>query len=215
MSNVTIRALRVKNAPLHLEDYQDRIALPRLQQLSSFRPQDQTRSLCGDLLVLEALKAYGNPCSLQYAKTELGKPYLPDIPDFHFNVSHSGSWVLCATGCTPLGIDIQQERPVKPAVLQRVLSEEEKRFFDSLRNLKRQSAFFDLWCLKEAYCKATGMGLHIPFRSFSLTLCPPTISDPAYQVMRIPFPEAEYHVGLCIHGTTLPETSLELVDEIR
>lgn len=211
MSDVTIRALNVKNAPLHLEDYQDRIALPRLQQISRFRPEDQIRSLCGDLLVLEGLKAYGTTLPLQYARTEFGKPYLPDAPDFHFNISHSGSWVLCATGCTTLGIDIQQERLVKPAILQWVLSDQEKLFFDSLGASERQSAFFDLWCLKEAYCKATAMGLHTPFRTFSISLCPPTISDPAYQVMRIPFPDPKYHVGLCIYGTTLPQISLELV----
>ena len=37
-----------------------------------------------------------------------GKPFLPDHPGFHFNLSHSGDLVAIATGPHPAGIDIER-----------------------------------------------------------------------------------------------------------
>ena len=35
-----------------------------------------------------------------------GKPFLKDV-DFHFNLSHSGAYAVCAYGDQPIGIDLQ------------------------------------------------------------------------------------------------------------
>ena len=37
-----------------------------------------------------------------------GKPYFPAFPDFYYNISHSGSYVVCAVCDHPVGIDLQQ-----------------------------------------------------------------------------------------------------------
>lgn len=216
MDKVTIWAYSIHRDVLRLEDYAHLIAPARLQQLRRFRPDDQLRSLCGDLLVLKALTACAliPPTPLQYAVSEHGKPFLPDFPDFHFNVSHSGNWVICATGHVPVGIDIQQERPVKPALF-RALSSHEQAFLHTLPDRKRQAAFFDLWCLKEAYCKATGMGLLVPLRSFTVSLRPTAVSDASYCLKSIPFPVSEYHVGLCVKGPEVPQTELHIVSHIK
>ena len=52
MDKVTIWAYSIHSDVLRLEDYAHLIAPARLQQLRRFRPDDQLRSLCGDLLVL-------------------------------------------------------------------------------------------------------------------------------------------------------------------
>lgn len=216
MKKVTIWAYHIHSDSLSLQDYSHLIAPTRLNQVKRFRPDDQLRSLCGDLLVLKALTEHTPtpPTPLQYATTEQGKPFLPDFPDFHFNVSHSGDWVLCAAGDLPLGIDIQQERPVKPALL-RALSPQEQAFLNTLSVTERQSAFFELWCLKEAYCKATGLGLRIPLHSFTVSLQPTAVSDTRYRVKRISFSAAEYHVGLCVKGLAIPQIELHTVAHIE
>lgn len=82
------------------------------------------------------------------AKTELGKPYFADCPDMHFNLSHSGDYVVCAISDEEIGVDIQKwKEPVKESMEKRVLHEKEQGFF------------FDIWAAKEAYCKCTGEGL--------------------------------------------------------
>ena len=46
------------------------------------------------------------------ARTPDGKPYFPDYPDFHYNISHSGRYAVCGIICggtepQPVGIDSQ------------------------------------------------------------------------------------------------------------
>lgn len=73
--------------------------------------------------------------------------------------------MVCAVGAVPLGVDIQVERPVRPAVF-RALSAAEQAELDGLAERERLPAFFDVWCLKEAYTKAIGLGLQARFRDF-------------------------------------------------
>ena len=217
MQRVTVLAYSIHNCPLQLADCIGLIAPARLEQVSRFRPADQLRSLCGDLLVRMARANYtpAPPLPLSYATTEQGKPFLPAFPRFHFNVSHSGDWVLCATASRPVGIDIQQERPFRPALPRRALSDREQAFWNTITAEKQSSAFFDLWCLKEAYCKATGLGLTKPLDSFSISLDPLSISDDGYSVSLISFPNPSYHVGLCIAGSDTPEVELRIVTSIK
>ncbi len=216
MSNITILAYHIRHHVRNLMDYRGRIGSARLEQLSHFRPENQIRSLCGDLLVLECLKAHNNTLTLplQYTRAEFGKPYLPLLPNFHFNVSHSGNWVLCATGSIPLGVDIQEERIFKPALL-RILSTSEKVFWDSVSNNQKASTLFDFWCLKEAYCKATGQGLRLPLNSFSVSLFPPSLSDKSCCIKPIASPVNNYHIGLCVKGTVMPPVELKIVAHIE
>ena len=39
-------------------------------------------------------------------RTARGKPFLPQFPDLHLSVSHSGEWFVCAISNPPRGIDL-------------------------------------------------------------------------------------------------------------
>ena len=111
-------------------------------------------------------------------RTPEGKPYFQDFPDFHYNISHSGRYVVCGVICggkdpQPIGIDIQ-EIPTNPEKVLKIadhfFSDEEK---ESLRALVRggdsSSAlllFCRYWTARESYMKLTGRGLAEPFNSF-------------------------------------------------
>ena len=41
-------------------------------------------------------------------RTSRGKPFLPQFPDLHLSVSHSGEWFVCAISNQPVGIDLQE-----------------------------------------------------------------------------------------------------------
>ena len=89
-----------------------------------------------------------------------GKPYLEDLP-VHFNLSHSGSMVLCGISDSQIGVDIQKKEPGNHERLwKRYFSDKEKELFSLCRSLEEQEElFYRLWTHKEAYGKLTGEGL--------------------------------------------------------
>ena len=111
-------------------------------------------------------------------RTPEGKPYFQDFPDFHYNISHSGRYVVCGVICggkdpQPIGIDIQ-EIPTNPEKVLKIadhfFSDEEK---ESLHKLVRggdsSSAlllFCRYWTARESYMKLTGKGLAEPFSQY-------------------------------------------------
>ncbi len=87
-----------------------------------------------------------------------GKPFLPDYPSLHFNLSHCREAVACAIDTRRVGVDIESYRPVKPAVVRYAMSESEcRRIADSPHP---QRSFTILWTQKEALVKLSGEGIN-------------------------------------------------------
>lgn len=98
--------------------------------------------------------------SLTFREGPHGKPYLEDLP-VHFNLSHSGSMVLCGISDSQIGVDIQKKEPGNHERLwKRYFSDKEKELLSLCQSLEEQEElFYRLWTQKEAYGKLTGEGL--------------------------------------------------------
>lgn len=119
-------------------------------------------TLTGDLLVQYlAVQHLGvSYQDLVFQTTAEGKPYLVSPPQpFHFNLSHSGDWVVCAVDHSPVGIDVQLMEPIDINLAQKVMTPETFRYYISLPSHKQMSYFYDLWTLQESCLKLTGQGL--------------------------------------------------------
>lgn len=213
MEPITIYAYSIAKSPLSLAECHEKLWPERLEQLSRFPEQSQQHSLAGDLLALMAYRtAYpADAFPPERSVTPEGKPFFPAHPEFHYSISHSGEWAVCAVGAVPLGVDIQVERPVRPAVF-RALSAAEQAELDGLAERERLSAFLDVWCLKEAYSKAIGLGLQARFRDFSVRR-KASISVPGFSVALPPFWDRRYHLGVCVQAMAMPELRLQLVEK--
>ena len=100
-----------------------------------------------------------------------GKPWFPERPERHFNLSHSGPYALCALGDAPVGADVEQVRPRRPFLPEKALSPEEFSWFQTLGG--RWEDFYTLWTLKEAKVKCLGSGLDRPAREIAVPLLSP------------------------------------------
>lgn len=100
------------------------------------------------------------PQALEFATTTRGKPFLPGDP-LHFNLSHSGQWGLLAIADFPLGVDLEQLRPVRDPVriARRMFPPEACARLESCPVKKREALFFEQWTLMEARQKLTGEGI--------------------------------------------------------
>lgn len=149
------------------------LAKDKQERISRFkRLEDAQRALIADVLlrtvICSELDIKNKDIILD--KNEYGKPFLKYNHNFHFNISHSGEWAICATDVAPIGIDIEHIQPIDFDVAKRFFSKGEYDDLMNINNARRLSYFYDLWTLKESYIKAIGRGLSIPLNSFSLRI---------------------------------------------
>uniref|UniRef100_A0AAU2VBR4 4'-phosphopantetheinyl transferase superfamily protein n=1 Tax=Streptomyces sp. NBC_00003 TaxID=2903608 RepID=A0AAU2VBR4_9ACTN len=103
-----------------------------------------------------------------------GKPRLasqPGIPSLGFNLSHSGHFMAIALSeHHEVGIDIEmlRERQGREIIAERFFTTEERDWLSNTPD-EKASAFQRLWTAKEAYSKALGRGLGMPWNTFTLT----------------------------------------------
>lgn len=131
---------------------------------------DRQRSLIGDILVrIAVVKKLGLKNSdIKYEKNKYGKPSIIGVENFHFNISHSGDWIVCAIDDKRVGVDVEQINPIDLEIANRFFSKEEHEDLLNKPQDERLLYFFDLWTLKESFIKICGKGLSIPLDSFAI-----------------------------------------------
>ncbi|MBD3860013.1 4'-phosphopantetheinyl transferase superfamily protein [Bacillus sp. 28A-2] len=133
---------------------------------------DARRTLLGEVLVRQLIHdMYNLPIDQIVFETEgNGKPVVRHIPSFHFNLSHSGDWVVCAVDDAPVGIDIEEIKPIDLAIAKRFFSADEYQDLLSQPPERQEAYFFHLWSMKEAFIKLTGKGISYGLSSFTARL---------------------------------------------
>lgn len=133
------------------------------------RSEDQSKGLATGVLELYALRReFGIPLSdLRIEKEEQGKPFLPGYADAHYNLSHAGTWIVCAAGNQPLGIDVEQSAKYSERVVRRFFHSEEVSDIFSYPLQEQPDIFAEYWTMKESFMKLCGTGFYMPLSSFS------------------------------------------------
>jgi 4'-phosphopantetheinyl transferase len=112
----------------------------------------------------------------EIAYTEEGKPYFRMHKECCYNLSHSGQYAVCIIGDTPVGIDVEGRRPFRLNVAKRFFSPQECEWImepvndaQEEQDKRKEQRFFRLWTLKEAYVKATGIGIGKGIKTIEFT----------------------------------------------
>ena len=166
------------NRDLNSPEYQDLLKTvfsDKRERIIRFkRFEDAQRCLLGDVLLRKAIMDHIDlPVSLiKFAVNEYGKPFLENVPNFHFNLSHAGKYVACAVGDTSVGIDVEILDPINLKIAERYFCGSETEYILSKPNEDQTKAFYEIWTKKEAYIKYKGKGLSISLNTFNvLNLC--------------------------------------------
>ncbi len=110
----------------------------------------------------------------QVVRTNFGKPYLKDYPDFSFNHSHSQNFYALATSkqVQNLGIDIEElNRKVRfEALAQHAFHPQELKKWQVLDY--DPEYWFKVWTTKEAVLKASGLGIRINLNELNTNIHP-------------------------------------------
>lgn len=106
-------------------------------------PEGGERQLAYRLLAAALEREWSLKQLPEIARTAGGKPYFPQYPHVHFNLSHSHGAAVCALSGAPVGVDVEVLR-TPPQRLAAGMGAE---------------AFFRLWTAKEATVKLLGLGI--------------------------------------------------------
>lgn len=93
-----------------------------------------------------------------YRREKNGKPV---IEDGYVSLSHSGKYAVCAYYPSPVGVDLEVWRDVRPSLAKRLLSDSEKTGDPDSGFLLRK------FVVKEAFLKMTGEGITGGFRELT------------------------------------------------
>jgi len=156
----------------------------------------------------------------QFSQGKFGKPFISNAPfPLHFNLSHNDDLIIMAVSLDRvIGCDIENiERKVNiNKVAKRFFSAQEAHFIES-----QPARFFEYWTLKEAFVKATGLGISQGFSSFSFHIKPAqslTFNDnislsftsscsqkcPEQWYQALLFPDERHCIGLSLHHPKPP-----------
>jgi 4'-phosphopantetheinyl transferase len=113
------------------------------------------------------------PAQITYALGPFGKPAVAGEAGFHFSLSHSQSFAVVAiTRESPVGVDMEDVRPIDAEVATTHFSAAEIADLSSLRGEAWLAGFYRCWTRKEAILKAEGVGLHRALDGFDVSLLP-------------------------------------------
>lgn len=117
--------------------------------------EDKKNSLISELLIRYVLRSeYDIKEDTLFDKSVNGKPFLKNHSNLHFNISHSGNFIVCAFSNNLVGIDIELLRDIDTAISSHYLNDREINSFHPVNN----NSFFKLWTAKESILKLTGEG---------------------------------------------------------
>lgn len=135
------------------------------------RREDAYRALIADILIRSMTCQFLGirNTEINFKESKYGKPYLLHYKNFHFNISHSGDWVVCAIDNRPIGIDVEKIKKVDFEIAKQFFSKMEYIELSKKTGNKKVAFFYDLWTLKESYIKAIGDGFSKEPDSFTIT----------------------------------------------
>lgn len=149
----------------------------RQQKLETMKAERSRRCSLGAWVLFDygLRQLYGlREREVQIAYGAQGKPYVKDVPDIYFNLSHSGDFALAAFALlftrvnsnafapAAIGCDIQKTAEKKERVAARFFSEAEQ------RAVADGMDFYRIWARKESYIKCIGDGMACDLRSFDV-----------------------------------------------
>jgi len=116
------------------------------------------------------------PADWQFQTNPFNKPFIADPLNalgLHFNLSHTDGMVAMAlTQIGPLGIDVESTTHAQNVseIAQDILTPNEYRNLNQQPHTHQHTRLLKYWTLKEAFVKATGLGLTSGLQTFEFDL---------------------------------------------
>jgi len=154
--------------PDQLQEYNSLLSSDEQERYRRFHfDRDRHHYLVAHVLLRKVLSAYVDvdPAAWQFSKNQHGRPEIsgPDmVPPLRFNLTHTNGLVACVVTLElDCGIDVEQlsARGNLMGIAEKMFAVSEQQDLMNLDGQKFLDRFFTYWTLREAYCKALGVGI--------------------------------------------------------
>ncbi len=138
---------------------------PEDRYSSSRRASNYDLCLAAGLVTDIGLQTYGlRERDMKYGFTAKGKPVFINCPEIKFNISHAGHYAVAAFSDEfEPGIDIESSLRISSGIIYSFFSEGERNMILSAPDdVSKRLMFGRIWTVREAFMKATGLGLATP-----------------------------------------------------
>jgi 4'-phosphopantetheinyl transferase len=220
-SDVHIWRASLACTPAQLAHYQSLLSPDEQERASRFKFVEHYQHFIAGRGILRTLLGHYlaiAPQHLPIVYGAHGKPALAPAYPVQFNVAHSQGLALYGiTRDRPIGIDLEHCRPLNNliALARRFFAPSEQAALAALPSDQQTIAFFRYWTSKEAYLKATGIGL-TQLQGLEIALAPgsarlvnlpagtaPAGSSPLWQLQEF-IPAAEFVGAIVTTGADQP-----------
>lgn len=155
---------------------------------------DKKRCVAGGLFIKKFLSG------AKISVNDFGKPTADN--GLHFNISHSGDYVLFALSDREIGCDIEKTRDIIPEKLGKIVFCDNE--LTAIKNsADKQQCFFDLWTRKESLLKCLGKGFHQSSKSVDVSREICQIAESTYHFKM--WHKEGYTASVCSPYETIPE----------
>lgn len=142
------------------------------------REEKKQEFLTGRYLLKNVLSYQFNttPSQIAFKISRYGKVLLDHKNSFNtkidFNLSHAKGLVVCALIMDyPIGIDVEKMDRDLNEIGQRFFHPSEIAYIDHHKDRFKKKLQYELWTKKEAFVKAKGLGMFLPFNEFDICSC--------------------------------------------
>lgn len=133
---------------------------PEREKALRFRKrEDRVRCAVGRLMIHALAAERMGRADAPLRVSEYGKPSFAWENAVQFSLSHAGRLVVLAWGDLPLGVDVEENRPLAWRELATVFGAEEQRLLEA--DEAPLELFYRIWTVREAFSKEEGIGLPI------------------------------------------------------
>lgn len=139
----------------------------------SVNPKVRFQQAAAELAVCAAMKEAGFPFEPpEYSYDGLGRPCMKDA---FLSISHTDRTAACIVFSKPVGLDMEAERRINPALANKILCSRE---FSEFSESRDQNGFLlGTWVVKESFLKFTGTGLRSGMKNTDFNAAKSTVSD--------------------------------------
>lgn len=139
------------------------ISSRRREKLKYYRFDiDKKQSLYSELAVRMALAIllHCSPKQFDFELYKNGKPYVSNVCNIFFNISHTRNAILCSvSNIGEVGVDIEKIDNHIPQQMNQICHVQELRYLNSLSSSDRKIEYCKIWTRKEAFSKRSGVGI--------------------------------------------------------